>query len=196
MASPSLPSGVQTVRKASSRHPGAVEGPLQGRRRSRAEARCPEGGFISAKNLQRRAEESHWSGSPRTGPAHRPQFPVRGAALGAEWSHQKGGFSLPSLQSAAASEEEGERANRYTLTASRGGLALPSQGQGRGSADPQPTGTALPLAGNEPPGSGCLHPRARPCSLLQTPGTAGGEGMVSAPPPHRGRPTGARPGHS
>uniref|UniRef100_A0A2D4MPN3 Uncharacterized protein n=1 Tax=Micrurus spixii TaxID=129469 RepID=A0A2D4MPN3_9SAUR len=48
---------------------------------------------------RRRAEESRWSGGPRTGLVHSPQSPVRGAALGAEWSHRKGGFSLPSLQS-------------------------------------------------------------------------------------------------
>uniref|UniRef100_A0A2D4NTJ5 Uncharacterized protein n=1 Tax=Micrurus surinamensis TaxID=129470 RepID=A0A2D4NTJ5_MICSU len=69
---------------------------------SRSSSELPEGRFISAKNLQRGGGEQWravWSGGPRTGLAHSPQFPVRGAALGAEWSHRKGGFSLPSLQS-------------------------------------------------------------------------------------------------
>lgn len=109
---------------------GRKKGRCRGNAKPSRSSELPEGGFISAKNLRRRAEESRWSGGPRAGLAHSPQFPVKGAALGAEWSRQKGGSSLPSLQSSAASKEERERRNCHTLTAWRSGMALPSPGHG------------------------------------------------------------------
>lgn len=195
MGPPCLPSPVQAVHKASSQtsRAGRKKGRCRGEREAEQKQRVARRRIYFS---QESAEEGG-GGEPlvRRPPGRScAQFPVRGAALGAEWSHQKGGFSLPSLLSAAANKEERERRHRHTLTAWRRGMALPSSGQG-GSlvlwgpcrAAPQPLRTRLPMAGKGTPWKPLPFLSLRPAPELDQPQRtgqgSGGKGGARCPLP-------------